>query len=329
MSQRINLENMRHGTELLKRGFAKMQEGGVVMDVVTPEQAHIAEDAGAVSVMALERVPADIRSSGGVARMSHPTLIKEIIETTSIPVMAKARIGHDEEGRVLESLGVDMIDESEVLTPADPFYHIAKDKFTIPFVCGCTSLGEAVRRVAEGAAMIRTKGEAGTGNVVSAVKHARLLATEIESAGLAGADGRKLMVDSIMDGFSRLNHSSEIGAKVRTTPFGDLDSVRGEVKSVLEEIAAIGRLPVVTFSAGGIATPSDAALMMSHGMDGIFVGSGIFKSSDPTTTAEAIVLATHHFEDSSVVAEASDMVGEAMPGLEMENLEVRLDERGW
>ena len=243
--------------------------------------------------------------------------------------MAKARIGHDEEGRVLESLGVDMIDESEVLTPADPFYHIAKDKFTIPFVCGCTSLGEAVRRVAEGAAMIRTKGEAGTGNVVSAVKHARLLATEIESAGLAGADDRKLMVDSIMDGYSRLNHSSEIGAKVRTTPFGDLDSVRGEVKSVLEEIAAIGRLPVVTFSAGGIATPSDAALMMSHGMDGIFVGSGIFKSSDPTTTAEAIVLATHHFEDSSVVAEASEMVGEAMPGLEMENLEVRLDERGW
>ena len=182
MAQRVNLENMRHGTELLKRGFAKMQEGGVIMDVVNAEEAQIAEDAGAVSVMALERVPADIRSSGGVARMSHPDMIKEIIETTSIPVMAKARIGHDEEARVLEALGADMIDESEVLTPADPFFHIAKNNFTVPFVCGCTNLGEAVRRVAEGAAMMRTKGEAGTGNVVSAVQHARLVANEIELA---------------------------------------------------------------------------------------------------------------------------------------------------
>ncbi len=320
---------MRHGTELLKRGFAKMQEGGVVMDVVTAEQAHIAEDAGAVSVMALERVPADIRSSGGVARMSHPKLIKEIIETTSIPVMAKARIGHDEEARVLETLGVDMIDESEVLTPADPYFHIAKRDFTIPFVCGCTSLGEAVRRVAEGAAMIRTKGEAGTGNVVSAVKHARLLETEIETAGLSNAKEKGAIVDSIMKGYSRLEDSSEIGGKVRNTPFGKLDFIRGEVESVLEEVGKIGRLPVVTFSAGGIATPTDAALMMSHGMDGIFVGSGIFKSSDPKVTAEAIVLATHHFEDPNVVAEASEMVGEAMPGLEMESLDVRLDERGW
>tara|TARA_B100000686_G_scaffold117748_1_gene124939 strand:+ start:3558 stop:4520 length:963 start_codon:yes stop_codon:yes gene_type:complete len=320
---------MRHGTELLKRGFAKMQEGGVVMDVVTAEQAHIAEDAGAVSVMALERVPADIRTSGGVARMSHPKLIKEIIDTTSIPVMAKARIGHDEEARVLETLGVDMIDESEVLTPADPFYHIAKGKFTIPFVCGCTSLGEAVRRVAEGAAMIRTKGEAGTGNVVSAVKHARLLETEIETAGLANAKDKEDIVDSIMGSYYRLEELSDIGGKVRSTPFGELDFIKGEVESVLEEVARIGRLPVVTFSAGGIATPADAALMMSHGMDGIFVGSGIFKSSDPKVTAEAIVLATHHFEDPNVVAEASEMVGEAMPGLEMENLDVRLDERGW
>ena len=279
MPQRVELGNMRHGTELLKRGFAKMQEGGVVMDVVTPEQAHIAEDAGAVSVMALERVPADIRSSGGVARMSHPKLIKEIIETTSIPVMAKARIGHDEEARVLEQLGVDMIDESEVLTPADPFYHIPKDDFTIPFVCGCTSLGEAVRRVAEGAAMIRTKGEAGTGNVVSAVKHARLLATEIETSKNADANAREEIVGKILDGYRRLEKSSEIGAKVETTPFGSLEEIRKEIASVLDEVTDLGRLPVVTFSAGGIATPADASLMMKHGMDGIFVGSGIFKLS--------------------------------------------------
>jgi pyridoxal 5'-phosphate synthase pdxS subunit len=328
MSQRVELSSMRHGTELLKRGFAKMQEGGVVMDVVTPEQAHVAEDAGAVSVMALERVPADIRSSGGVARMSHPKLIKEIIETTSIPVMAKARIGHDEEARVLEALGVDMIDESEVLTPADPFYHIAKDDFTIPFVCGCTSLGEAVRRIAEGAAMIRTKGEAGTGNVVSAVKHARLLSTEIETVRNIDK-GRDEIVETILGGYKRLEESSEIGAMVEITPFGDIDSMRQEVATVLDEVAELGRLPVVTFSAGGIATPADAALMMKHGMDGIFVGSGIFKSSDPKQTAEAIVLATHHFEDSNVVAEACEMVGEAMPGLEIDSLEVRMDERGW
>ena len=329
MPQRVELSSMRHGTELLKRGFAKMQEGGVVMDVVTPEQAHIAEDSGAVSVMALERVPADIRSSGGVARMSHPKLIKEIIETTSIPVMAKARIGHDEEARVLESLGVDMVDESEVLTPADPFYHIAKSDFTIPFVCGCTSLGEAVRRVAEGAAMIRTKGEAGTGNVVSAVKHARLLSTEIENLMNADTDARSGIVDTILEGYKRLESSSEIGAKVNMTPFGDIETIGKEVSLVLDEVSELGRLPVVTFSAGGIATPADAALMMKHGMDGIFVGSGIFKSSDPTRTAEAIVLATHHFEDPKVVGEACEMVGEAMPGLEIDSLEVRLDERGW
>ncbi|MEC7708727.1 MAG: pyridoxal 5'-phosphate synthase lyase subunit PdxS [Candidatus Thermoplasmatota archaeon] len=329
MQNRVELGEMRHGTELLKRGFAKMQEGGVVMDVVTPEQAHIAEESGAVSVMALERVPADIRSSGGVARMSHPKLIKEIIETTSIPVMAKARIGHDEEARVLESLGVDMIDESEVLTPADPFYHIPKNDFTIPFVCGCTSLGEAVRRIAEGAAMIRTKGEAGTGNVVSAVKHARLLATEIETFRNSGSESRDDMIEKILDGYRRMDKSSEIGAMVDTTPFGSLGELRNEVSSVLDEVSDLDRLPVVTFSAGGIATPADAALMMKHGMDGIFVGSGIFKSSDPTQTAEAIVLATHHFEDAAVVAEACEMVGEAMPGLEIDKLETRLDERGW
>jgi len=326
---RLDLGEMRHGTELLKRGFAKMQQGGVIMDVVTPEQAHIAEDAGAVSVMALERVPADIRASGGVARMSHPSLIKEIIDTTSIPVMAKARIGHDEEARVLENLGVDMIDESEVLTPADPFYHIAKNDYSIPFVCGCTSLGEAVRRIAEGAAMIRTKGEAGTGNVVSAVKHARLIEAEIGFLSNNRNDGIDEIVDRVMNGYRRIEDSSDLGVEVSTTPFGHIDEIRNEVTAVLEEVSDIGRLPVVTFSAGGIATPSDAALMMKHGMDGVFVGSGIFKSADPKTTAEAIVLATHHFNDSSLVAEASDMVGEAMPGLEIESLEIRLDERGW
>jgi len=326
---RLDLEEMRHGTELLKRGFAKMQQGGVIMDVVTPEQAHIAEDAGAVSVMALERVPADIRASGGVARMSHPSLIKEIIDTTSIPVMAKARIGHDEEARVLENLGVDMIDESEVLTPADPFYHIAKNEYSIPFVCGCTSLGEAVRRIAEGAAMIRTKGEAGTGNVVSAVKHARLIEAEIGFLSDNRNDGIDEIVNRVMNGYRRIEDSSDLGVEVSKTPFGHIDEVRNEVTAVIEEVRDVGRLPVVTFSAGGIATPSDAALMMKHGMDGVFVGSGIFKSADPKTTAEAIVLATHHFNDPSLVAEASDMVGEAMPGLEIESLEIRLDERGW
>ena len=329
MAQRVDLNQMRHGTELLKRGFAKMQEGGVIMDVVTAEEAHIAEDSGATSVMALERVPADIRSSGGVARMSHPDLIKEIIETTSIPVMAKARIGHNEEARILETLGVDMVDESEVLTPADPFFHIAKNDFNIPFVCGCTSLGEAVRRIAEGAAMMRTKGEAGTGNVVSAIQHARLVASEITHAQSSSDEGRDAMVDVIMEGFHRIERVSAFDISPNTTPFGSMEDLRTEVASVLDDVARLGRLPVVTFSAGGIATPTDAALMMKQGMDGIFVGSGIFKSSDPIQTAEAIVLATHHFEDSAVVTEASTMIGEPMPGLEIETLEVRLQERGW
>ena len=261
--------------------------------------------------------------------MSHPDMIKEIIETTSIPVMAKARIGHDEEARVLEALGADMIDESEVLTPADPFYHIAKNNYTVPFVCGCTNLGEAIRRVAEGAAMMRTKGEAGTGNVVSAVQHARLVANEIAHAQSIGEEGRSEMVDIIMQGFQRVNKVSSFNLDPDSTPFGTMEEVRGEVSSVLEEVAKLGRLPVVTFSAGGISTPADAALMMKHGMDGIFVGSGIFKSSDPIQTAEAIVLATHHYEDPSVVAEASAMIGEPMPGLEIETLDVRLEERGW
>jgi len=320
---------MRHGTSLLKRGFAKMQEGGVIMDVVTPEEAHIAEDAGAVSVMALERVPADIRAQGGVARMSHPDMIKEIIETTSIPVMAKARIGHHDEAKVLQSLGVDMIDESEVLTPADPFYHIAKNDFTIPFVCGCTHLGEAVRRVAEGAAMIRTKGEAGTGNVVSAVQHARLVKEEIDYAVNADQKEIEAMIDTIMNGFKRMPNASEFDITVKNTPFGSYTDLKTEIESVLNDVVEMKRLPVVTFSAGGIATPADAALMMNHGMDGVFVGSGIFKSSDPKTTAEAIVLATHRYQDPDSVAEASRMIGEPMPGLEIETLDVRMENRGW
>ena len=321
---------MRKGTELLKRGFAKMQEGGVIMDVVTPEQAHIAEDAGATSVMALERVPADIRADGGVARMSHPELIQGIIETTSIPVMAKARIGHDEEARVLEALGVDMVDESEVLTPADPFYHIAKNNFSIPFVCGCTNLGEAVRRVAEGAAMIRTKGEAGTGNVVAAVQHARLVAAEIDLIQRSTSQEFETIASTISDGFRRLETASEHQLNVINTPFGSLSDVHTGVLEILGEVREMGRLPVVTFSAGGIATPADAALLMRHGMDGVFVGSGIFKSENPITTAEAIVMATHHFNDADKIAEASGMMaGKAMDGLEIESLDVRMDQRGW
>ncbi len=333
MTAAFDMAKMRHGTELLKRGFAKMQEGGVIMDVVTPEEAHIAEDAGAVSVMALERVPADIRAMGGVARMSHPKMIEEIIETTSIPVMAKARIGHSEEARVLEQLGVDMVDESEVLTPADPFFHIPKNDFTIPFVCGCTNLGEAVRRIAEGAAMIRTKGEAGTGNVVSAVQHAILVRNEIDYAcevsSNSGSEEFDGMIDSIMEGYERVKRASGLSISPRTTPFGKMEELRAEVESIVNEVVENIRLPVVTFSAGGIATPADAALMMSQGMDGIFVGSGIFKSSDPANTAEAIVMATHHYNDPAIVSEACSMIGEAMPGLEIETLEVRLEERGW
>ncbi len=329
MKNKFDFGSMNHGTELLKRGFARMQQGGVVMDVVNAEQAHIAEDAGACSVMALERVPADIRKDGGVARMSHPDLIREIIETTSIPVMAKARIGHFEEARVLEELGVDMVDESEVLTPADLYYHIPKNDFEIPFVCGATSLGEAVRRISEGAAMIRTKGEAGTGNVVSAVKHARIIQEEISYLQRATDEEMDYIKNKIMAPFQRINDWSELNLEIENTPFGSLEECHKNISNVITDIQKLGRLPVVTFSAGGIATPADAALMMNMGMDGIFVGSGIFKSENPTQTAEAIVYATHHFDDPSKVTEASTMVGEAMQGLEIENLDVKMEKRGW
>lgn len=324
----VDITTLNHGTELVKRGFAQMQEGGVIMDVVNANEAQIAEDSGATAVMALERVPADIRSDGGVARMSNPDMIREIMETTSIPVMAKARIGHEDEARVLEHLGVDMIDESEVLTPADPFFHIAKKNFTVPFVCGCTNMAEAVRRIVEGAAMIRTKGEAGTGNVVSAVQHARLLNAEMEYVA-ENPDEQMNVVNQIIQPFTRLENVSEFELTVHNTPFGTMEELKIEIDQIVSQISANKRLPVVTFSAGGIATPADAALMMRHSMDGVFVGSGIFKSSDPRRTAEAIVLAAHHHNDSAKVEEACKMAGTAMPGLEIETLDVRMDQRGW
>ncbi len=284
----MKLEDLRCGTELLKRGFASMQKGGVVMDVVNAEQAVIAEEAGAVAVMALERVPADIRKAGGVARMADPVKVIEIMETVSIPVMAKTRIGHFVEAQVLEVLGVDMIDESEVLTPADEEYHIDKKMFTVPFVCGARDLGEALRRINEGAAMIRTKGEAGTGNVVEAVRHMRAIMGEIRR--LSGMDETEI-----------IQRARELEAPA----------------PLLIETARLGRLPVVNFSAGGIATPSDAAMMMQMGCDGVFVGSGIFKSESPQIMARAIVEAVNHYNEPAVIAEVSKGLGEAMRGLDI------------
>lgn len=290
------------GTDLLKEGFAKMVKRGVVMDVTDAKQARIAEEAGAVAVMALERVPADIRADGGVARMSDPEKILEIIDTVTIPVMAKARIGHFVEAQILEALGVDMVDESEVLTPADEVHHIDKTKFTIPFVCGCRDLGEALRRISEGAAMMRTKGEAGTGNIVEAVRHMR--------AVIGGIEKIKSMSED------ELYHE----AKELCAP---IDLVR--------KVKKLGRMPVVNFSAGGIATPADAALMMQLGADGNFVGSGIFKSKDPEKRAKAIVEATLHFDDAKILAKVSKGLSEPMKGIDMKDLseDQMLQKRGW
>ena len=328
MSLELDLESLRHGKELVKRGFARMQKGGVIMDVVNAEQASIAENAGAVSVMALERVPSDIRADGGVARMSDPHMIKEIIDFTTIPVMAKCRIGHSAEARILEALGVDMIDESEVLTPADPYYHVVKDGFTVPFVCGATSLGEAVRRIWEGAAMIRTKGEAGTGNVVAAMRHARLLQAEI--AAVKASDNLP-MATKIVEKFFFLDDEvkQNLGESAGYNAFGkDRVQIEAEVLEILEDVKRLGRLPVVTFTAGGIATPADAALMMQFGMDGIFVGSGIFKSDEPETMAKAVVEATAHFDDPELVGNVSKGLGKAMAGLEEALLETKMASRG-
>lgn len=293
---------MKQGTPRLKTGLAEMLKGGVIMDVTTPEQAKIAEGAGACAVMALERVPADIRAHGGVARMADPTVVKTIMEAVTIPVMAKARIGHFVEARILEALGVDYIDESEVLTPADDRHHIDKRGFTVPFVCGCRNLGEALRRIAEGAAMIRTKGEPGTGNVVEAVRHCRQVMDEIRSLCALPED-------------EVANFAKECGA-----PLEAALAVRRK-----------DRLPVVNFAAGGIATPADAAMMMHLGCDGVFVGSGIFKSGDPAKRARAIVQAVTNYRDYTMLAEISRDLGEAMVGIEISAITPaeRMQERGW
>jgi pyridoxal 5'-phosphate synthase pdxS subunit len=288
------------GSALVKRGLADMLRGGVIMDVVNPEQAKIAEDAGAVAVMALERVPADIRRDGGVARMSDPQMIQEIQATVTIPVMAKARIGHFAEAQILEALDVDYIDESEVLTPADEENHIDKWAFTVPFVCGATNLGEALRRISEGACMIRSKGEAGTGNVVEAVRHLRTINAQMRR--LHSADKNELYAL----------------AKDLQAPL-----------PLVQEVAQLGKLPVPLFCAGGISTPADASLVLQLGAEAVFVGSGIFKSEDPERMARAIVEATTHFEDPSVVAKVSTGLGSAMKGWETSTLEQRLAERGW
>jgi pyridoxal 5'-phosphate synthase pdxS subunit len=293
---------MDKGTWTVKVGLAQMLKGGVIMDVVTPEHAKIAEEAGACAVMALERVPADIRAAGGVARMADPTVIERIKQVVTIPVMAKCRIGHFVEAQVLEAMGVDYIDESEVLTPADEEHHVNKHAFTVPFVCGCRDLGEALRRLGEGAAMIRTKGEAGTGNVVEAVRHARAVLGAIRRLQNLGQD--ELMAE----------------AKNLRAPY-----------ELVVEVAKSGRLPVVNFAAGGIATPADAALMMQLGVDGVFVGSGIFKSSDPASRAKAIVTATTHYKDAKLIAEVSRGLGDAMSGLDVRSMkpEDKLATRGW
>ncbi len=290
------------GAFTVKAGLAQMLKGGVIMDVVTPEQARIAEEAGACAVMALERVPADIRKDGGVARMSDPEMIKSIMEAVTIPVMAKVRIGHFVEAQILEAIGVDYIDESEVLTPADEEHHINKHKFAVPFVCGCRNLGEALRRIAEGAAMIRTKGEAGTGNVVEAVRHARAVNGAIRHL-------------TTMDEDELFAYAKEIRA-----PY-----------ELVKQTAALGRMPVVNFAAGGVATPADAALMMQLGVDGVFVGSGIFKSGNPARRAKAIVQAVTHYNDPQILAEISENLGEAMVGINIDTLaeNERLASRGW
>lgn len=293
---------MEKGTYRVKCGLAEMLKGGVIMDVTTPDQAKIAEDAGAVAVMALERVPADIRAAGGVARMADPEIIEKIMETVSIPVMAKVRIGHFVEAQILEALGVDFIDESEVLTPADEEHHINKWEFKVPFVCGCRDLGEALRRIGEGAAMIRTKGEAGTGNVVEAVRHMRAVMREIRK--IQNMSDEELMAE----------------AKELRAPY-----------ELVKKVKELGRLPVVNFAAGGIATPADAALMMQLGADGVFVGSGIFKSENPEARARAIVEAVAHYDDPDVLARVSRGIGEPMRGVEVSKLseEELLQTRGW
>jgi pyridoxal 5'-phosphate synthase pdxS subunit len=330
----FDISKLRHGTDLIKKGFSKMQKGGVIMDVTTAEQAKIAEKSGAVAVMALERVPADIRAHGGVARMADPTIIQEIIKTVSIPVMAKARIGHFVEAQALEALGVDMIDESEVLTPADPYYHIDKRIFTIPFVCGCRNLGEATRRIWEGAAMIRTKGEAGTGDIIEAIRHQRMVTSMIRTLKTIQTTRLHKLAEeysqSYVTSFKTLTNQD---VDEKTVMFGSstYSIIKKEMYEVLKETKELQRLPVVNFAAGGIATPADAAIMMQLGSDGVFVGSGIFKSKNPEKRAKAIVEAVAHFDEPEKIAEVSKNLGDAMLGMEISKIpkEQLLQERGW
>ncbi len=330
-----NIFEPKYGTEKLKKGFAQMQKGGVVMDVTNAEQARIAEDSGAVAVMALERVPADIRANGGVARMADPHIIEKIINSVSIPVMAKARIGHFVEAQALEAIGVDMIDESEVLTPADPFYHIDKRKFTIPFVCGCRNLGEAVRRIWEGASMIRTKGEAGTGNIIEAIRHQRMVTSMIKNIESMKNDELKSLSEEYCKSYVNsveILTERKVDDNIAVFEEYAYKTVKLEVFQILRDIKEVyHRLPVVNFAAGGIATPADAAIMMQLGSDGVFVGSGIFKSANPSKRAKAIVEAVANYNKPEVIAEISKNLGDAMVGIEIENIpkEQLLQERGW
>ncbi|MGP6206856.1 pyridoxal 5'-phosphate synthase lyase subunit PdxS [Cuniculiplasma sp. SKW3] len=333
----LNISDLRFGDELLKTGFAKMTKGGVIMDVTNGEQARIAETSGAVAVMALEKVPADIRAQGGVARMADPAKIREIIDSVTIPVMAKVRIGHITEALTLEAVGVDMLDESEVLTPADPYFHINKKQLKIPTVCGARNLPEAIRRIFEGAAMIRTKGEAGTGNIIEAVKHIRTVSEGIKMIKTMSNSDLSKVANAISDSYMTLKRETIVGlTQKETSPettdvfFGtDLSKINDEILSILKDVKRMGRLPVVNFAAGGVATPADAALMMKMGMDGVFVGSGIFKSPDPIRMAKAIVDAVENYEDYRLIGNVS--IGlPSMDGKNIEDIpkEQRLAERG-
>lgn len=326
------------GEDVLKKGFAKMTKGGVIMDVTTAEQARIAESAGAVAVMALEKVPADIRAMGGVARMADPLKIKEIMESVSIPVMAKVRIGHLSEAYTLAELGVDMLDESEVLTPADPYFHLYKKQLKVPVVCGARSIQEAIRRIFEGAAMIRTKGEAGTGNIIEAVRHIRLVKEGISFLSRLDNEGIKTAASNIAKSY-RIPKSIVSADLTGSDSFSDDEEIyyglstkqiEGEIIQVIEQVRKANRIPVVNFAAGGVATPADGALMMKLGSDGVFVGSGIFKSREPAEMAKAVVEAVQNFEDYRIISEVSGGLS-SMSGMDLEQVpkEMRLQERGW
>ncbi len=330
--------DLQSGDDLIKRGFAKMTKGGVIMDVTTVEQARVAENAGSVAVMALEKVPADIRAAGGVARMADPGRIREIMDAVTIPVMAKVRIGHISEGYTLAALGVDMLDESEVLTPADPYFHLFKRDYKLPFVCGARNIGEAVRRIFEGAAMIRTKGEAGTGNIVEAVRHMRLMNEGMALVQKSDTSTLEIMAREISRPYVKLREEVYKGLLPEGTeidPQGlfygnSLSDIQDGIMAILKDIKENGKLPVVNFAAGGIATPADGALMMKLGADGVFVGSGIFKSQDPTEMAKAVVDAVQNFENYELIGQASGGLL-SMDGLEIDQIpgDKRLQERGW